>query len=767
MLPRHALAFLAGILCVEHSSGLEGFLHAVPLFVGVLLMCGIWGPRMAAWCAAGTLWALVRALTLLAHQLPPEQDGTDWLIRGDVISLPGLSAGQARFDFAPEAQPGVPRKLRLTWFDAGSAPRAAERWQLRVRLRAARGFANPGGLDYEGSLFRDGIGATGYVRNSADNLRLADRARAYPVLAVRAAIARHINEALHGRAAAGVIAGLAVGATEGISATQWQVFSATGTTHLIAISGLHVTMVAALAMLAARWLWKLPRRRSPRTCQASVACLWGAIAAAGYALLAGFSVPTQRTLAMLLVGLGSTWLRRAQPASQVLSMALTAVLLIDPHAALTAGFWLSFLAVAAILAMLGSLALPLQPLRAFFTTQNVVSLALLPATLLLFGSVSLVGPLANLVAIPVFSCVLVPVTLLGTLCLGFAPTVAHNLLALAGWCVDRLWPALEWAARVPAAIIHLPTPSIGLSILLVIGALAALMPLPWSLRLPTVLLVPLLLAEPVKRAPGDFTLTTLDVGQGLAVVVHTKAHALLFDAGPRFRNGRSAGELAVVPYLHEVGVRALDLIVVSHADADHAGGVPAVTRALGLRELRRGDQVQELNVPAAACERGEAWIWDDVRFAFLSPGRAEHWSENDGSCVLEIANAHGRALLTGDIEASAEEHIASIGSWHTSDVVVIPHHGSRSSSSAALIESVGARYAIVSAGARNRWHFPHSEVVERWCRADAQVINTADWGAISIDFSARSGMQPPRSYRAGHDHYWSASAPLAGRSLCP
>ena len=252
MLPRHALAFLAGILCVEHSSGLEGFLHAVPLFVGVLLMCGIWGPRMAAWCAAGTLWALVRALTLLAHQLPPEQDGTDWLIRGDVISLPGLSAGQARFDFAPDAQPGVPRKLRLTWFDAGSAPRAAERWQLRVRLRAARGFANPGGLDYEGSLFRDGIGATGYVRNSADNLRLADRAPAYPVLAVRAAIARHINEALHGRAAAGVIAGLAVGATEGISATQWQAFSATGTTHLIAISGLHVTMVAALAMLAAR-----------------------------------------------------------------------------------------------------------------------------------------------------------------------------------------------------------------------------------------------------------------------------------------------------------------------------------------------------------------------------------------------------------------------------------------------------------------------------------------------------------------------------------
>jgi competence protein ComEC len=767
MLPRHALAFLAGILCVEHSSGLEGFLHAVPLLVGILLICGIWGPRLVGWCAAGTLWALVRALTLLAHQLPPEQDGSDWLIRGDVISLPAVSTGQSRFDFAPDPQLGLPYKLQLTWFDAESQPRAAERWQLRVRLRAARGFANPGGFDYEGSLFRDGIGATGYVRRSADNLRLAERAHAHPVLAARAAIARHINEALRGRAAAGVIAGLAVGATQGISATQWQVFTATGTTHLIAISGLHVTMVAALAMLAARWLWRLPRRRLPRTSQANVACLCGAIAAASYALLAGFSVPTQRTLAMLLVGLGSTWLRRAQPASQVLSVALIAVLLIDPHSALTPGFWLSFIAVAAILAMLGSLVLPAQPLRAFFTTQHVVSLALLPATLLLFGSVSLVAPLANLVAIPAFSCVLVPVTLLGTLFLGLAPTLAQSLFGLAGWCMDRLWPVLEWAARLPAAIIHPPTPSIGISILLVIGVLAALLPLSWSLRLPSLLLVPLLLANTAHRAPGDFTITTLDVGQGLAVVVQTKSHVLLFDAGPRFRNGRSAGELAVVPYLHNVGVRALDLVIVSHADSDHSGGVAAVERALSLREVRRGDEVQGLNVPTAACERGEAWIWDEVRFEFLSPGRAEHWSENEGSCVLEITNAHGRALLTGDIEASTEGYLAGLGMWRVSDVIVIPHHGSRSSSSVALVDSIAARYAIVSAGARNRWHFPHSEVVERWCRADAQVISTADWGAISVDFNARSGMQPPHSYRVGHRHYWSAPAPLAGRSLCP
>ena len=192
----------------------------------------------------------------------------------------------------------------------------------------------------------------------------------------------------------------------------------------------------------------------------------------------------------------------------------------------------------------------------------------------------------------------------------------------------------------------------------------------------------------------------------------------------------------------------------------------AVARALALREMRRGDDVGGLNVPAAACQRGEAWIWDGVRFEFLSPGRGEQWSENDGSCVLEIANEHGRALLTGDIEASAEEHLAGLGKWRASDLIVVPHHGSRSSSSAAIVDRIAARYAIVSAGAHNRWHFPDPEVIERWCRSDAQVINTADWGAIAVDFSARSGMQPPRSYRVAHRRYWSASAPFAGRSLC-
>ncbi|HEY7378202.1 MAG TPA: DNA internalization-related competence protein ComEC/Rec2 [Steroidobacteraceae bacterium] len=766
MVPRHALAFLLGILCVECCGGLDIVTRLVPWLVAGAAIAWLLGTKITASWTAGVLWALVRACVLLNQQLPPTLEGTDWLVRGDVISIPAAQNRQVRFDFAPEPQPGLPGRLQLSWFDTSITPQATEHWQLRVRLRVPRGFANPGGFDYEGALFRSGVGATGYVRTSEDNHYLSERWRDYPILALRAAIARRIGDALRDDTASGIVAGLAVGATEQITTDQWQVFTATGTTHLIAISGLHVTMVAAIVMLLVRRLWRWPATRVPLTCQADVAALAGALAAAAYALLAGFSVPTQRTLAMLIVGLASQCLRRAQPASHVLSLALFAVLLLDPHAALSAGFWLSFVAVAVILALLGGSEARPHPLRAFLATQRVVSLALLPATLLLFGTVSLIAPIANLVAIPAFSGVLVPLTLLGTLLLGCAPALAKWLFALDGWCVHLLWALLERAASIPSALVHLPAPTTLGWLLLVFAVLVALCPLPWGARWPPLLLVPVLIASPSRMSAGDFTLTVLDVGQGLAAVVRTRSHVLLFDAGPRFRNTRSAGELAVVPYLGHVGVRHIDLLVISHADADHSGGVSAVERLVSTREIRLGGHVAGLLAPAADCTRGEAWTWDDVHFEFLSPGGSERWSRNDGSCVLEISNATSRALLTGDIEAGSEQRIAALGLWSTVDAIVVPHHGSASSSSAALVDAVAARYAIVSAGAHNRWHFPHAAVVARWCRAGAEVINTADWGAITLEFAAHSGLREARSQRLERPHYWSPVTPRAGRSLC-
>jgi competence protein ComEC len=711
----------------------------------------------------------VRALATLPPPLPPEASGVDLFIAGDVVSLPEVDAQRVQFEFAPDVPPAMdlPPRLRLSWYGAERLPRAAERWQLVVRLRAPRGFANPGGYDYEAELFRERIGAVGYVRDSAHNRLLGRRWSAYPVLALRAAIADRIGRILGDSPVKGVIAGLAVGAVQGISSDQWQVFAATGTTHLIAISGLHVTMVAALAMLIARALWRLPAMRAPRSVRAEIVCRYGAAAATAYALLAGFSVPTQRTLIMLLAGLAAIWLRRSQPPAHALSLALILVLVHDPHAVLAAGFWLSFLAVATIVGCVGSLLEPRALLRTFMATQAAVSVALVPVTLPLFGGISLVAPLANLVAIPLFSGVLVPGILLSIALGWLVPALAELLIKTAATILEFCWPLLEAAAGLPGALVYFSTPDSWQIALLATTALIVLSPLPALLRMVGLLvLVPLATVSPGRPAPGDFSLTALDVGQGLAVMIATRSHVMLFDAGPSFRSGRSAGDLVVVPYLRHVGARSLDLLIASHADNDHVGGLAAIERALPIGTMRHGGERPRARAPAAPCFQGEAWIWDGVRFEFVHPAAHERWDDNNGSCVLKIAGRGGSALLTGDIEADAEVALARRNVLQQADVVIVPHHGSRSSSTEDLIRRVGARYAIVSAGAGNRWGFPSPEVVDRWCAAGVEVIDTANWGAITVRFDPLGRAALPRAERSDRRRYWHTATKRAGRSLC-
>lgn len=768
-LPLHALAFLAGIAWVESRPALEYLAAAFPLLIVVAVVCARFGPRLAATLALGIAWAWLRAAVALGSPLPPELNGADLVIVGDVVSLPEVASDRVRFDFAPERPviAGLPKRMRLSWYRAERVPRAAERWRLEVRLRAPRGFANPGGYDYEGELFRDRIGATGYIRASVHNHLLGRRRAAYPVLVLRAGIVERIERVLGDSPATGVVAGLAVGAVQRISGAQWQVFAATGTTHLIAISGLHVTMVAALTMLIAQLLWRLPRRRAPRSVRADIVCLCGAVAAMAYALLAGFSVPTQRTLIMLLVGLSATWLRRSQPPSHVLSLALIAVLVFDPHAVLTPGFWLSFLAVAAIFIGVGSLLEGQRPLKTFLATQAAVSIALVPVTVPLFGRVSLIAPLANLFAIPLFSGVLVPGILLAIACGGPAPAIGGWLLQVVAWIFMTCWPLFEWAAALPGALVHLGAPDAWQVILLAVTAVVVMSPLPAMLRAPGLLvLVPLLCGTPDRPAVGGFMVTTLDVGQGLAVFVRTRSHSLLFDAGPSFRSGSSAGDLVVVPFMHHARVRRLDMLVTSHADNDHVGGVAAVERVFEIATVRHGGVRPQVLAPATPCLQGETWFWDDVRFEFVHPAAAERWDNNNGSCVLLISGQGGSALLTGDIEADAEAMLMARDSVPQADLVIVPHHGSRSSSSVDLVRSVGARYAIVSAGAGNRWGFPSALVVDRWCAAGAEVIDTAHWGATTVRFTSATGVGRPSAQRLERRRYWHSTTIRAGGSLC-
>jgi competence protein ComEC len=766
-LPLQALAFMAGIAWVATRATLHTPGIPLTLLAATLLLAWRRPRHLVLAFAVGVAWTWLRAWALQPQALPADVLGTDLIVVGDVVSLPEVQPGRVQFDFSlRETRPGLPQRLRLSWFDATPAPRAAESWQLVVRLRAPRGFSNPGGYDYEGELYRAGIGATGYVRESMRNKRLALRVRAYPVLALRAAVVRRIERALPASSTTGVISGLAVGASQHIAAEQWRVFAATGTTHLIAISGLHVTMIAALAMVLTRAAWRLPRRRAPRRACADLSCLSGALAALAYAVLAGFSVPTQRTVVMLVCALCSIWLRRAQPPANVLALALIGVLLYDPHAVLTAGLWLSFVAVAAIILGSGPVG-PALPMRAFLSAQTSVSVAMMPATALLFGSVSLVAPFANLLAIPLFSGLLVPGTLLGVALMP-ATGISNWVLGVTAHLLEFTWPALEWAANVPGGWLHVAAPGPGLALLLCASAIVLITPLPMRVRVPgLVLFAALVGADAARPAIGAFTLTALDVGQGLSVVVRTRTHVLLFDAGPAFRSGRSAGELVVVPYLHHEGISHIDMLVTSHPDSDHTGGAPAIEQALAVVTARHGGKVRRgYQTPSAPCRRGEAWIWDEVRFEFLHPAADETWSDNDSSCVLSIAAGDTRALLTGDIEHAAEERLVMRADLARADIVVVPHHGSRSSSSEAFVSRVQARVAMVSAGAGNRWRFPHEVVVERWCQSGAEVISSADWGAITIAADSGRGLTGARSQRLEQRRYWQAPSPLAGRSRC-
>ena len=772
---RIALGALGGVVLVQLQPELPDATTSVcVLGAAFLLLLAVTRVRALRWLALlfvplllGATWATWRAQRLLDERLAPPLENRTVVLEGVIASIPAEENGRVQFDLARAtsvASRTLPRRIRLSGYDVPEVPRAGERWRFEAKLREPRGFANPGGFDYERQLFREAVGATGFVRASANTRRLLPVEGGWPVLRMRARIADRIARVLGESPAAGVIAGLAVGATANVSTAQWDVFSITGTTHLIAISGLHVTMLAGLAMVAGGLFWRAWPQPS-RLARHDFASLLGAMAATGYCALAGFSVPTQRTLVMLLVAYSVGWLRRPLRASQTLSLALLAVLVLDPQAALAAGFWLSFAAVAAILfAQRGAPDVP--RLREFLHTQGVVTLALLPATLALFGSFSIIAPLANLFAIPLFSLLLVPLTLAGVALQALIAPAGDALLRLAAGILSTAWPVLEAMAGWRGALVHLPTPSVPATAGLAVASFLALTPLPLRWRaLGLAMLLPVACSPGAALRNGEALIDVLDVGQGLAVVVRTREHVLLYDTGPAFRSGRSAGEMAVLPFLREQRVERIDLLVLSHGDIDHVGGARSILRGLDVASIRHGGVDPALGVPAAPCVAGEAWRWDGVEFEFLHPRPHESWRDNDGSCVLRIMASGRVLLLTGDIEQAAERTLAERGLPGRADVIVVPHHGSRSSSTVPLVGSVDAKLAIVSAGHGNRWRFPHLPVVRRWCESGAEVIETAQWGAIGFRLGP-AGTPLPEAFRVLERRYWRARTPHAGLSRC-
>lgn len=770
--PALAGAVLGPVLQLQQPRLSTTAVYAAIGLAGAMLLLAGWRWRRSvlvlvavAAIAAGATGLRARAFQDTA--LDPALEGRDLRITGVVAGMPQRTDAGLRFRFDVEsAQLGqrevvLPPRVLLGWYGGAetrgdvlelqAAPadlRAGERWQLTARLKAPHGHVNPHGFDYELWLWEQGLQATGYVRAGPRDpppRRLAALWR-HPVEQARQRVREDILARVPDARLAGVLAALVVGDQGAIERVDWDIFRATGVAHLMSISGLHVTMFAWLAA----WLVGAAWRRSARLCLAwpaqHAAWLGGVLLAMGYALFAGWGVPAQRTVWMLATVAVLRLAARDWPWPLVWLLACASVVTVDPWALTQAGFWLSFVAVGVLFASGSG---PANRLGALLREQVVVTVALTPLSLLLFGQVSVIGLLANLVAIPWVTLVVTPLGMLGVL--------APPLWTLAGWCVHGLAFGLQWLAAWPGATWSAPAPPLWAAAAGVAGGLVLVMRLPGSLRvLGLPLLLPVLLWQAPRPAPGTFELLVADVGQGNAVVVRTAAHTLVYDAGPAYSRETDAGQRVLVPLLRAFGEQ-VDLLVLSHRDQDHTGGAAAVLRMQAqaglLASLEPAHPLQALR-RATRCEAGQAWDWDGVRFELLHPAAGDYaggLKPNALSCVLRVATPGAAVLLAGDIEARQEAALVAAGAPLRADLLLVPHHGSKTSSTGPFLAAVQPTLAVVQAGYRNRFGHPAPEVVQRLREHSIAVHASAQCGAARWDSRSPAAV---RCERVLAPRYW-------------
>ena len=774
-----ACSFVAGVALAESGPALPDPMWCALLPAVVWLAIMQPRARSVLAAAAGYTWAAFLAHVQMGALLPAAVEGRDVEITGAVRGLPAVDPLRARFDFDVEdsALSAVPAgRVRLSWYGAKAAPAPGSVWRLTVRLRRPRGWLNPGGSDYEGRLFANRIVATGYVK-SGRRIGAASGPSLARVDAARAGLARWIGAALEGRGSEGLVRALAIGDRSGISEDRWRTLRVTGTAHLMAISGLHVGMAAVAAYWVALRAWLFVPRAALLVPAPQIAGVAAMCAAFGYALLAGLALPTQRALLMLAVVFASQLSRRRLLPSHGLALALVIVLAADPHSVRAPGFWLSFVAVAAIVLAIatrppigrrpstgqspagghlpsaGARALA-DRLRTLGTAQIAVTVGLAPVTLSVFAEQSLVSPFVNALAIPLVGTLVVPVILLGLLAGAVFPAAGAALLTAAAMVLDLLWQPLEWIGA-HAAVLQ-PSGEIGAWQLAAaaLGALIVLAPrglLPRWLGL--LWMLPLIMVRPAPLDPGAYRVAVLDVGQGLSVVVETARRVLVYDTGPRV--GRlDAAALAVLPYLARRGRDTVDRVVLSHGDADHVGGYRRLAGSIDVASLVANGAVGP-HRPDSGCVAGRRWTWDGVSFEVLYPFDGSSGFDNAHSCVLRIEGEGGSLLLTGDVERKGEHALVDrLGDALAADVLVVPHHGSATSSTPRFIAAVSPSIAVFSAAERGRYRLPHPDVVARYADAGVAALHTSRCGAVILELTPGRGPRIVRLEREAKRRYW-------------
>jgi competence protein ComEC len=782
MIQLASVGFLVGVLTCQSLANLPAVEWSLLLLLIVPL--AIWSSkfRLIIFILIGFLYSVLIAHDKIAGQISQTLEGKDLLVTGIVTSLPNKNSDRTRFQFdvldlselrstvtqnvAPQpATDRLPRRIQLSWYRTAPAISVGQRWQLVVRLKRPHGFSNPGGFDYEAWLYQQDIHATGYVRDNSTLRGLnkvigIDESWRSKVNRLREHLSHSIAMQLPENPVAGFIAALLVGDRQSIDKEQWRVLTSTGTNHLMAISGLHIGLVAGLVFFLTAQLWRRLPYVTLYISTPRAAALCSILAALVYAALAGFSLPTQRAVIMVIVAMMAIWSQRPVIPSQILAIALIAVLLYDPTAVISGSFWLSFGAVAIIFyTMVGRLSTSSWWWK-WGRVQWVIAVGLAPILLFWFQQVPLVSPLANLVAVPLVSFITVPLSLLSGLLLLIGDDLAYWCLWLSALSLGALWPVLDSLSQFNDLLWISPQPPVW-------ALLPALIGLAWILAprgLPTrwvglFWMLPLVFFPKPELEQGMARITVLDVGHGLAVVVRTANHVLLYDTGPRYSREFDAWSAVVAPYLRSQGIDSIDRAILSHDDIDHTGGYESIKERINVINVMQSVNIPTENPDVELCTSGKQWHWDGVAFTVLHPGH-DYLDERDNnmSCVVQITTRTDKLLLTGDIERQVEAHLVKFFARNDdnlrADVLVVPHHGSRSSSSEQFVQAVSPKLALISVGYRNRYGLPKADVVERYRRSGTAVLDTNWSGAITLTLGADQTMMP-ELYRKQQRRYWS------------
>ncbi len=754
-------AWLFGITAIRWISVFPPITYLLIAII-VLVAIGYFSPRaikpVIFWfliMLLGFTWVAWQAKRVLVWHLPDLYEGKLVHISGYISSLPQAIDHGTQFEFNLLKLEGKEQstKLRLAWYQfSGYKLQVGDLWQLQVRLKKSHGLFNPGGFDYEQWLFAKGIRATGSVVNSQYNQRLAFNQYHHFIDRWRQHLQVKIQKILSGQRTAGLITALIMGAQDDINFAQWEIMRATGTNHLMAIAGVHIGFVYGFIYFLAQRIW----RRFPYLLlylpAYQAAALIAFIAALVYSALAGFALPAQRALIMLSVFLSGLFLRRELSSWNAWALALGLVLLWDPLAVLSISFWLSFIAVASILYGIGGRLRPKGFWWKYGRVQWVISLGLVPVTLWLFQQASLVSLLANLVAVPALGFLILPLCLTGALALMISDSLASGLLLAAAKIIELLWQVLAWFAHLGGAVWHSSVSNGYLLLATSIGVILLLVPrgfpgywfgLFW--------LCPVIFYQPASPKLGALRFSLLDVGQGLATVIQTANHSLIFDTGPPMGSLDDAGQRVILPYLQAVGISRIDQLIVSHGDSDHSGGARSLLKHLPITKILTSVP-ERFRQSAQLCIAGQHWQWDGVNFEILYPTLTWLHQGNNSSCVLRIEVANRVILIPGDIEKPAEEYLLKQATLQA-DILIAPHHGSKTSSTSGFVSQVHPRYVLFPIGYRNRYHFPHKTVIARYQNIQSLLFNTAESGAIIADIDA-NGVINITQYRQQNRRIW-------------